>query len=179
MGHPTPSGPPAAIGRWPVTSDPGPVSRRGVRADPVSAVFLMLSGLAALVTWFVSSYPVGNPLISQSGSKTYHDLRGLVDSSVSYELTALGMLAVTVCGGALVLLAAAVMLPVNHRPLAAAAMMLSVILTAVALWLLVKGREVVNIEAAELLSLDHPAWFLIAGAAILGWVGGVRALVVG
>lgn len=173
MAHPSGAVPPAGYGRWPVTSDPGPLTV--TRADPLAAVLLVLAGLAALLSWVLELFPVGSGGVADSGATVFS--LATAHGPISSDITALCLVSVAVGGGALVLLGLAALLPINHRPFGVGALLVSLAVTGAAIWLLAKATDVLG--SADLLSGSHPAWYLIATAAVLGLVGAVRAMVAG
>lgn len=173
------SGPVPPRAAWPVTSDPGP--RPAVRADGVAAVALVLAGICGLLTWFLEGYLVGGENsagVGLTGAKVFATLRA-PDAGGVYDLTALAVLAVTIGGGALVLLGIGSLLPMNHRPIGAAALALTLVLVGSAGWLLLKTSTVLGSSPSQMIGGGHYGWHLIALAAVLGVIGSIRALVNG
>jgi len=173
------SGPVPPRAAWPVTSDPGP--RPTVRADGVAAVFLVLGGIAGLLPWFLDAYLIGSESssgVGMTGAKLFTSLRA-PDAGGVYDLTALAVLAITIGAGALVLLGLATLLPMNHRPIGTAALLVTVVIAGAAAWLLLKSSTVLATSPGQMLSGGHLGWHLAALAAVLGVVGSIRALVTG
>lgn len=167
-----------AFGSWPITSDPGPQS---TRADPVAGIILLVAGVAGVAQLFLSwtSRVLGVGLPGEiTGWQWFKAAKELGPADLGASIAAYSGLLVAVGGGALVLLALAMFAPINHRPLGAAGLLLSVAATGAALCWVLHNRSSLGgfgamTESAEL------GWFLFLSSGLIGVIGSLKALATG
>ena len=99
--------------------------------------------------------------------------------SATDTLTAYSVLGSALAGAALILLALAMLAPIDHRPLGVAGLVLSLGALAAALWWLVGGHQTFNQSVAELFVHAGPGWYLFLLAGPLGMLGASKALSTG
>ena len=162
-----------------------PPALRSVRADPVAAILLLIAGAVGiwqlLLPWLtvsVGTGPAAGPG-SPTGWRVYRALRALNAPSPELSWATLAVLGCAVGGGALVVLGLAMMAPVNHRPLGAAALLISLLSLAGALWVLVHARMVFDVGVFGLLGQASAGWYLFLGSGLVGIAGSWRALSAG
>jgi len=169
---------PGTFNRWPVTSDQVPRRYDGPHADPVAFLLLLIAGTCGVAQYLISGFPVGQ---SQAlggtvvtGKQLLSDLSAHDTSTAS--VTRIAILVTTVGGGALLLLAITTLLPINHSPLGAVALVISLAVVAASIWFLAQAARVLGSPASALLSTDHLGWYLTAAAALVGVVGSLKSL---
>lgn len=167
--------------RWPVQSDQA-VRRYGQpRPNPVAFMLLLLAGGCGVAQYLVAGFPVGQaqPVGGSvlSGRQLLWFLNAHTgDANAAASVTRIAIVVTSVGGAALLLLALATLLPINHRPLGAVALFLSFATVAAAIWTVTQANAVLGSPAAELFSAEHLGWYLMAGAAAIGVFGSVQAL---
>ncbi len=170
-----------AMNRWPVPSDQHPRSFDRLRADVFAFSLLLLSGACGLAQWFVAGWPVGKSQPVGGSVLTGKQLLNFLevytrDATATANITRIAILVSTVGGGALILLAGLTLLPINHRPIGTAAMIVALAATAGAIWVLVQAQKVLGSPASSLLSGDNLGWYLMAATAVIGVFGSMKAL---
>lgn len=167
-----------AFNRWPVASDQAPHRYYGPRADPIAFLLLLIAGACGVAQYVISGFPVGQ---SQAlggtvvtGKQLLSDLSAHDTSTAS--VTRIALLVTTVGGGALLLLAITTLLPINHTPLGAVSLVISLAVVASSVWFLAQAARVLGSPASALWSTDHLGWYLTAAAALVGVVGSFKAL---
>jgi len=162
-----------------------PPAVRAVRTDPIAAILLLVAGAIGiwqlLLPWLtvaVGSGPAAG-VDSPTGWRVYRALRALSAPSPELSWATLAVLGCAVGGGALVVLGLAMMAPVNHRPLGAAALLISLLSLAGALWVLVHARMVFDVGVFGLLGQATAGWYLFLGSGLLGIAGSWKALSTG
>lgn len=158
---------------------------RPVRADPVSSVVLLIAGAAGIWQLFAPWLKVGagatgaggpaNP----SGWQVYRGLRLLAAPAPELSWATLAVLGCAVAGGALVVLGLAMLAPINHRPLGVAALLISLLSTAGALWVIVQARMVFDLGVFSLFGQAAVGVYLFLGSGLLGLVGAWKAMSTG
>lgn len=172
------SGPIRGTG-WPVRSDPG---RRSPQPDAFAAALTALAGAAAAGQLFLSwtSMVSGVGLQDADGGVTgwerFQAARTAATLSSGNGITAYSVVGTALAGGALLLLGLAMLLPIDHRPLASATLVLSLAALAAALWWLVQGFHTFNQSLPELFSHAGPGWYLFLLAGPVGVAGSLKAL---
>ncbi len=163
---------------------PVPIGRP-VRADPVAAVLLLVAGTIGiwqlLVPWLRVA-TVSGPAASggsPTGWRVYRMLRALSAPSPELSWATLAVLGCAVGGGALVVLGLAMMAPINHRPLGGAALLISLLSMAGALWVVVYARMVFEVGVFGLFGQAAVGWYLFLGSGLLGLAGSWKALSTG
>ncbi len=173
------------IGAAGMTGVPLPI-RRPPRADPIAAALLLVGGALAiwqlLLPWrtvTVDSSSVAGPDVSVSGWQVYRLLRSVPDSAGDAQLASYCVLGTAVGGGALMLLGAAMMMAINHRPLGLAALLVSSACVAGAGWLLISARAIFDVGLFTLFAQAQAGWYLFLGAGFVGLAGAWKALATG
>lgn len=172
---------PGAPHRWPVASDSGPRYIDHPRADIGAAFLLLVAGICGVAQWFVAGYPVGQLQPVGGTVSTGEQLLPYLDGSAetSFSITRIAILTVTMGGVGLILLAIATLLPINHRPLALASLLLAAGAAVAAIWIISKTSQVLGSAPQSLLSQGHFGWYLMVATAVIGAIGALKALVTG
>ena len=163
---------------------PAPTARP-VRADPVAAVLLLVAGTIGiwqlLVPWLTVATASGPAAGggSPTGWRVYRTLRALSTPAPELSWATLAVLGCAVGGGALVVLGLAMMAPINHRPLGGAALLISLLSMAGALWVVVNARMVFEVGVFGLFGQAAVGWYLFLGSGLLGVAGSWKALSTG
>lgn len=165
-----------------------PPPHRSVRADPVAAIFLLLAGAIGiwqlLVPWLTTTAAASavlsgagaGPAGQLTGWRIYRALRAAPAPSSEVSWATLAILGCAVGGGALIVLGLAMMAPLNHRPLGAAALVISLLSAAGALWVVVHARMVFDVGVFSLFGRTTVGWYLFLGSGLLGVIGSWKAL---
>ncbi len=167
---------------WPVRADQGVAAPR---PDVVAGLVTMLAGAFAVGQLFLSwtSVVSGVGLQDANGGVTgwerFLAARSGASLSTGDFITAYSVVGTALAGAALVLLGLAMFLPIDHRPLGAVALLLSMGATASALWWLVRGHQTFNQSAAGLFVHAGPGWYLFLIAGPIGLIGSIKALSTG
>lgn len=154
---------------------------RPVRADPIAAIALVLAGGAGiwqlLTTWLTvgPAAPGGGPA-EPTGWQVYRALRALSTPAPELRWATLAVLGCAVAGGALIALGLAMLAPINHRPLGVAALLLSLLSMAGALWVVVHARPVVDLGVFGLFGQASVGFYLFLGSGLLGLLGAGKAI---
>jgi len=142
----------------------------------------MIAGAAGLGQLFLSwsSMITGVGLQDAHGGVTgwerFLAARTGASLSLSDSVTAYSVVGTALAGGALLMLGLAMFLPIDHRPLGAVALVLSVGMSACALWWLVRGHHTFNQSVADLFVHAGAGWYLFLVAGPIGILGSLRAL---
>jgi hypothetical protein len=156
------------------------------RPDAVAAILLLLAGAIGLwqllLPWRAAD--AGGSLVppgaaDPTGWQVYRVLRAMAAPAPEVSWATLAVLGVGVGGGALIVLGLAMMAPINHRPLGAAALLISLLSVAGALWVAVHARMIFDVGVFSLFGQAGPGWYLFLGAGLLGLAGSWRALASG
>jgi hypothetical protein len=152
----------------------------------VAAALLLIAGAIGiwqlLLPWRSAGVDVagsGQPQASATGWQVYRLLHAVPDPSVDIRVATYSVLGVAVTGGAFILLGLAMMLPINHRPLGLAALLLSVLSISGACWLLVRSRTIFDVGLFGLFTQAQLGWYLFLAAGIVGIGGAWKALATG
>ncbi|GGM11928.1 hypothetical protein [Nakamurella endophytica] len=160
----------------------GPVPARGVpRADPLAAVVTVLGGvlgiLQLLLSWTSVAPSVGLPIEGGvTGWNVFRSAQAAASLSVSSAVSAYSVVGVGVAGGAVVLLGLALLTPVDHRPLGAVALLLSLGMVAAAVWWLARAHSLLGRSLGQVFSVAGPGWYLFLVAGLVGVGGAAKAL---
>ncbi len=164
---------------WPIKSDQGPGAPR---PDLLAGLITVIAGALGVGQLFLSwsSLVSGVGLHDATGGVTgwerFLAARTGASLSVGDFITAYSVVGTALVGAALILLGLAMFLPIDHRPLGAVALVLSIGATAGALWWLVRGHHTFNQSVADLFVHAGAGWYLFIGAGPIGIVGSVTAL---
>jgi hypothetical protein len=158
---------------------------RPPRPDILAALITLIAGAAGLgqllVSW--SSTVTGVGLRDANGGITgwemYLASRTGAALSTADNITAYSIVGVALAGGALILLALAMLLPIDHRPLGLVALLLSVAALAATGWWLVRGHHTFNQSIADLFTHSGPGWYLFIATGPIGTLGAAKALSTG
>lgn len=127
-------------------------ARNAPRADPLAAAILLIAGAIGLwqllLPWRSAGLEipsVGAGQASATGWQVYRLLHAVPDPTVDIRVAMYAVLGVAVGGGALILLGLAMMLPINHRPLGMAALLISLLSIMGGCWLLVRSKTVFDV----------------------------------
>lgn len=170
-----------AVPAAPMAAPSGGV-RRVVRPDPVAALLLLAAGVAGIwqlfAAWFTLTPPGpgnGDP-VAATGWQVYRGLRLLPAPSGDLRWATLAVLGCAVAGGALIVLGLALLAPINHRPLGLAALLLSLLSLAGALWVVGHARPVFDLGVFGLFGQATTGFYLFLGSGLLGLIGAGKAL---
>lgn len=159
-----------------------PPAGRRPRADPIAACLLLVAGVAGLwqlfAPWLRAGVAVpdaGNPA-GPSGWQVYRALRLLPAPSAELSWATLAVLGCAVAGGAMIVLGLGMLAPLNHRPLGLAALLISLLSIAGALWVFVHARMVFDLGVFGLFGQATLGLYLFLGSGLLGLVGAWKAL---
>lgn len=157
-----------------VTSAPAPI-RSSVTADPIAGVLLLLAGTAGMLELLLP-WKRASPLLAgdATGWKLFEISRN--QSLPAGDTLALySLLGVAVAGGACVLLGLAMFAPIDHHPLGAIALLLSVLSIGGAVWYVLRTRSAVG-GVAAIFEQGQVGFYLFLAAGVLGLVGAIKAL---
>lgn len=160
---------------------PPPYARRTVRPDPIAALLLLAAGAAGVwqlfAAWFTLTPPGGPGAASAAtGWQIYRGLRLLPTPSTDLRWATLAVLGCAVAGGALIVLGLALLAPINHRPLGLAALLLSLLSLAGALWVVGHARPVFDLGVFGLFGQATTGFYLFLGSGLLGLIGAGKAM---
>ncbi len=162
-----------------------PPAGRAVRADPVAAILLLIAGAIGiwqlLLPWLTVGATSGPGAVSGSptGWRIYRAMRAVPSPDPDLSWATLAVLGCAVGGGALIVLGLAMMAPINHRPLGAAALLISLLTLAGALWVVVHARLVFDVGVFGLFGQAAVGWYLFVGGGLVGIAGAWKALSTG
>jgi hypothetical protein len=170
-------------------SSPGPrtgTDRRVPRADPIAAAILLVAGAIGIwqlmLPWRTTtvgtrgSDPGG---VSTTGWQVYRFLRAIPDPDGDLRAAMFSVLGVAVGGGALVVLGLTMLMPINHRPLGLAALLISSLSVLGAGWMLIRARTIFDVGLFGLFAQAQLGWYLFLSAGLLGLIGSWKALATG
>jgi hypothetical protein len=159
---------------------------RAPRADPLAAALLLVAGAIGiwqlLLPWRTTTAgPDGSDPgnVSTTGWQIYRFLRAIPDPDGDLRLAMFSVLGVAVGGGALVVLGLTMMMPINHRPLGLAALLISSLSVLGACWMLIRARTIFDVGLFSLFAQAQLGWYLFLGAGVLGVLGSWKALATG
>jgi hypothetical protein len=167
---------------WPISSDTG---LRVPRTDVLAALATIIGGAAALgqlfLTWssIVPGVGLQDPDGGVTGWERYLAARAGAALSFSDTVTAYSVIGSALAGGALVLLGLAMLLPLDHRPLGAVALALSILAFAAVVWWLVAGHQTFNQSVGDLFAHAGPGWYLFLIGGPVALLGSIKALATG
>lgn len=157
-------------------SVPVPMRRRAVTPDAFAAIVLVLSGTAGVLSMFLPWLPADPKL--PYGSKSGWDLFVIGRSqslSAGATVAVYSVLAIAVAGGACILLGLLMLTPIDHHPLGAIALLLSVLSIAGAVWWTLDRRSS-TVGLSQLLGQMQFGWYAAAAAGVIGVIGSIKAL---
>lgn len=158
---------------------------RPVRSDPVAAVLLLVAGGAGIWQLFApwlkagSATVGGGDPVAPGGWQVYRALRVLPTPAPEVGWATLAVLGGAVAGGALIVLGLAMFAPINHRPLGVAALLISLLSMAGALWVIMHARLVVDLGVFGLFGQASVGLYLFLGSGLLGLIGAWKAVSTG
>ena len=117
--------------------------------------------------------------VSTTGWQVYRLLRAVPDPDGDLRAAMYSVLGVAVGGGALIVLGLTMMLPINHRPLGFAALLVSVLSILGACWMLIRARAIFDVGLFNLFAQAQLGWYLFLAAGFLGLIGSWKALATG
>ncbi len=151
----------------------------------LAALLTAAAGGAGLAQLFLSwsSLVTGVGLQDANGGVTgwqrYQAARAGAALSLGDTITAYSVVGTALAGAALILLALAMLTPIDHRPLGAVALALSLAALAGDVWWLGHGHQTFNQSIADLFSHAGPGWYLFLAAGPVGILGSAKALSTG
>ena len=182
MGQPIP-------GRSPSGYGPPFAPTAAPRADVLGAVLLIAGGVAGVAQLFlpwrtvtvgpVSSAGAGAPAGDDgpiTGWQIYRLIRAVPGPGADLSVVMYTVLGAAVGGGALILLGLAIMMPINHRPLGLAAMLISSLLILGSCWMLVRARSIFDVGLSGLFDQAQIGWYLFLACGVLGLIGALKPL---
>ena len=106
-------------------------------------------------------------------------MRAVPDPDGDLRAAMFSVLGVAVGGGALIVLGLTMMLPINHRPLGLAALLVSVLSILGACWMLIRARAIFDVGLFGLFAQAQLGWYLFLAAGFVGVLGAWKALATG
>ena len=152
---------------------------RAPRADLFAAIVLLAGGLCGLLQLAAPWLDAGATTAtsqSVSGWQLYRLTRAAADASLAETLVPYAILGVAAGGLGLLLLGAAVLLPIAHRPLGCAALVLGALCLLAALWVLIQARDAVGVGISGLFQSAQLGWYLFLATGVLGLIGAAKAV---
>jgi hypothetical protein len=160
--------------------------RTAPRADPIAATILLVAGAIGvwqlLLPWRTTAVgPGGSDTggASTTGWQVYRFLRAIPDPDGDLRAAMFSVLGVAVGGGALVVLGLTMMMPINHRPLGLAALLIYSLSVLGACWMLIRARTIFDVGLFGLFAQAQLGWYLFLSAGLLGLIGSWKALATG
>jgi hypothetical protein len=166
-----------------------PSPQAAPRADVMGAVLLIIAGVAGvaqlLLPWRtvtvgpVNSAGTGAAAVdggSITGWQIYRLIRAVPGPGADLSVVMYTVLGAAVGGGALILLGLAMMMPVNHRPLGLAALLISILLVLGSCWMLVRARSIFDMGLSGLFDHAQIGWYTFLACGVLGLIGALKAL---
>jgi hypothetical protein len=160
--------------------------RRAPRADPLAAAVLLVAGAIGvwqlLLPWRTTAVAPGGSdhgNVSTTGWQVYRFLRAIPDPDAELRVAMFSVLGVAVGGGALIVLGLTMMMPINHRPLGLAGLLISGLSVLGACWMLIRARTIFDVGLFGLFAQAQLGWYLFLSAGLLGLIGSWKALATG
>ena len=166
-----------------------PSPQAAPRADVMGAVLLIIAGVAGvaqlLLPWrTVTVGPVGTAGTGAvaggdgaiSGWQIYRLIRAVPGPGADLSVVMYTVLGAAVGGGALILLGLAMLMPINHRPLGLAAMLISILLILGSCWMLVRARSIFDVGLNGLFDQAQIGWYLFLACGVVGLIGALKPL---
>ena len=154
----------------------------------MGAVLLIIGGVAGVAQLFLPWRTVTVGPVSSAGAGTsaddgtitgwqiYRLIRAVSGPGADLSVVMYTVLGAAVGGGALILLGLAIMMPINHRPLGLAALLISILLILGSCWMLVRARSIFDVGLSGLFDQAQIGWYLFLACGVLGLIGAVKAL---
>jgi len=159
---------------------------RAPRADPLAAAVLLVAGAIGvwqlLLPWRTTAVAPGGSdhgNVSTTGWQVYRFLRAIPDPDAELRVAMFSVLGVAVGGGALIVLGLTMMMPINHRPLGLAGLLISGLSVLGACWMLIRARAIFDVGLFGLFAQAQLGWYLFLSAGLLGLIGSWKALATG
>lgn len=147
----------------------------------MACLLLLAAGLAGLIqlaiTWLPAdriAVPTGTGPVT--GWRLYRGLSTANGLGIDLIAVRYALLAVAVAAGALVLLGLTMLLPIDHRPLGGAALLLSLVSLLSACWVVLRTRNLFDLAPEAVFQTAHAGWYLFLGMGLLGLAGALQAL---
>ena len=160
---------------------PAPPRSRPPRPDPVGALICVVAGsfglLQLVLSWSSVVFSVDLPANGAlTGWRVFQSAGSAASLSATWAIGAYSVLAVGLAGGALVLLGLAALAPIDHWPIGATIVVLSIIsLAGTAFWLIRADRLTAH-SLTQLFAHAGPGWYLFLVSGLFGVVGGIVVL---
>ena len=106
-----------------------------------------------------------------TGWQIYRLIRAVPGPGADLSVVMYTVLGAAVGGGALILLGLAMMMPINHRPLGLAALLISILLILGSCWMLVRARSIFDVGLSGLFDQAQIGWYLFLACGVLGVIG--------
>jgi hypothetical protein len=156
------------------------------RADVMGAVLLIIAGIAGVAQLFlpwrtVTVGPAGTGAAAGddggiTGWQIYRLIRAVPGPGADLSVLMYTVLGAAVGGGALIMLGLAMVIPINHRPLGLAAMLISSLLILGSCWMLVRARSIFDVGLSGLFDQAQIGWYLFLACGVLGLIGALKPL---
>ena len=173
-------------GRSPSGYGPPLAMTAAPRADVMGAVLLIIAGIAGVAQLFlpwrtVTVGPAGTGAAAGddggiTGWQIYRLIRAVPGPGADLSVVMYTVLGAAVGGGALILLGLAMVIPINHRPLGLAAMLISSLLILGSCWMLVRARSIFDVGLSGLFDQAQIGWYLFLACGVLGLIGALKPL---
>ncbi len=152
----------------------------------MGAVLLIIAGIAGVAQLFLPwrTVPVGpagtGAAAGDDGAITgwqiYRLIRAVPGPGADLSVVMYTVLGAAVGGGALILLGLAMVMPINHRPLGLAAMLISILLILGSCWMLIRARSIFDVGLSGLFDQAQIGWYLFLACGVLGLIGALKPL---
>jgi len=156
------------------------------RADVMGAVLLIIAGIAGVAQLFlpwrtVTVGPAGTGAAAGddggiTGWQIYRLIRAVPGPGADLSVLMYTVLGAAVGGGAFIMLGLAMVIPINHRPLGLAAMLISSLLILGSCWMLVRARSIFDVGLSGLFDQAQIGWYLFLACGVLGLIGALKPL---
>jgi hypothetical protein len=161
--------------------------RTAPRADPVGFLLLLVAGLCGLLPLVLPWVPLPDALLearglrlsSASGWQLVQVLAGIDGGGLDVLGLRILLIGVAAGGAALVLLSMLMLLPMSHRPVGTAALVVSIGSLAAASWLFVRATTLFGENAGAVLSGAEVGFWLFVATGAVALFGAVKALATG
>lgn len=157
-----------------VTSAPAPI-RSSVTADPIAGMLLILAGVAGILELLLPWKRAVKLLSGDATGWKLFEISRNQSLSAGDTLALYSVLGVAVAGGACLLLGLAMFAPIDHHPLGAIALLLSVLSIGGAAWYVLRTRSAVG-GVAAVFEQGEIGFYLFLAAGVIGLIGAIKAL---